>query len=97
GRILAEMGWALLDRGEIDSALARLSEAERIAEQQNDIFLHAYSSLVLAIAWNYYYRAEQVRAYALRAQQLFRTIGNDAAATRAGLMLGTSDYGEGRT
>ena len=93
-RLLAEIGWALVDLGEIERALTYLAQALQICEQQGDVAGGAYAAFVMAVAWSFYYRADKIRAYALQARQGFQSMGNDAAAARAQLYLAVSDYAE---
>jgi predicted ATPase/DNA-binding SARP family transcriptional activator len=90
-RALSALAWCMVETVEIDAALGYLARSLDIAERQGDVYGRAYACFVLALVWNYYYHSEEVRAYGQEARRLYLSLGNEAGAARALLILAASE------
>ncbi|MGH9818074.1 MAG: hypothetical protein ACRD6I_18580, partial [Candidatus Acidiferrales bacterium] len=85
---LSALAIARLNLGEIEAALSHLARALDIARQQGDILGQARTCYVTALAWAYYYHAQNSEHFAQEALTLYRKMGTNALAARPLIFVG---------
>ncbi len=89
---MSELAWGALDCGDVARALDFLGQALALAETHGDLAGRAQASTVLALTWNFVYRADRIRACAEQAQALYTELGQAQGLRRARLYIAASHY-----